>query len=73
MATRYKGNAASIDLDSREITPFRESARPARSTTTCTGERRAQHPSLAAGCTCNYVPVSLACVPKGNVERGGAE
>jgi hypothetical protein len=30
-------------------------------------------PSLTAGCTCNYAPVSVACVPSAAVERGGEE
>ena len=30
-------------------------------------------PNLTAGCTCNYAPVSIACVPAGVVERSGAE
>ena len=30
-------------------------------------------PSLTAGCTCNYAPVSMACVPAGVAECGGAE
>jgi len=30
-------------------------------------------PNLTAGCTCNYAPVSMACVPAGVVERGGVK
>ncbi len=28
-------------------------------------------PNLTAGCTCNFAPASVACVPAGVVRRGG--
>jgi hypothetical protein len=30
-------------------------------------------PNLTGGCTCNFAPASVACVPAGVVRRGGLE
>jgi hypothetical protein len=72
MTTRLKGNSAWIDLESREITPFL-GIRPACSTNNNLYPANGvlNIPSLTAGCTCNYAPVSIACVPAAAVERGG--
>lgn len=74
LTTRYKGNSAWIDLTRREITPFL-GIRPACSVNNNLYPANGvlNIPSLTAGCTCNYAPVSIACVPAGVVERGGAE
>jgi len=74
LTTRYRANSAWIDLDSRKITPLlgvrpgcgvNNNLYPANGVLNI--------PNLTAGCTCNYAPVSVACVPAGVVERGGAE
>jgi len=74
MTTRLKGNSAWIDLTSREITPFL-GIRPACGTNNNLYPANGvlNIPSLTAGCTCNYAPVSVACVPAAAVERGGEE
>jgi len=30
-------------------------------------------PNLTAGCTCNYMPISVACVPASAVQRDGEQ
>lgn len=73
MTTRYRGNSAWIDLDSREITPFfgiRPGCQVNNNLYPANGVLNI--PGLTAGCTCNYAPVSLVCVPLGAVERVGA-
>ena len=74
MTTRLKGNSAWIDLESREITPFL-GIRPACSTNNNLYPANGvlNIPSLTAGCTCNYAPASIACVPASAVQRGGAK
>lgn len=74
MTTRLKGNSAWIDLESREITPFL-GIRPACSTNNNLYPANGvlNIPSLTAGCTCNYAPLSIACVPATAVKRCGAE
>jgi len=74
MTTRLKGNSAWIDLASREITPFL-GIRPACGTNNNLYPANGvlNIPSLTAGCTCNYAPVSMACVPAAAVERGGGD
>jgi len=68
------GNAAWIDLASHEITPFL-GIRPGCSVNNNLYPANGvmNIPNLTAGCTCNYAPVSMACVPAGVVERSGAE
>ena len=70
LTTRYHGNSAWIDLDSREITPFL-GIRPGCSVNNNLYPANGvlNMPNLTAGCTCNYAPVSMACVPAGVVER----
>ena len=74
MTTRFKGNSAWIDLASREITPLL-GIRPACSTNNNLYPANGvlNIPSLTAGCTCNYAPVSVACVPAAAVERAVGE
>jgi len=74
LTTRYRGNSAWIDLESREITAFL-GTRPACSINNNLYPANGvlNMPSLTAGCTCNYAPVSVACVPASVVARGGAE
>jgi len=74
ITTRLKGNSAWIDLEDREITPFL-GIRPACSTNNNLYPANGvlNIPSLTAGCTCNYAPLSIACVPAAAVKRGSAE
>ena len=66
-----QGNAAWWDLDRRELTPIL-GIRPAcvsnNSLYPANGVLHA--PDLTAGCTCNYLPVSMALVPDEVVEPG---
>jgi hypothetical protein len=72
LTTRYRGNSAWIDLDSREITPLL-GVRPGCSVNNnlYPANGLLNIPNLTAGCTCNYAPVSTACVPAGIVARDG--
>ena len=74
LTTRYHGTSAWIDLDSREITPFL-GVRPSCSVNNNLYPANGvlNMPNLTAGCTCNYAPVSMACVPSGVVEGSSAE
>jgi len=74
LTTRYRGNSAWIDLDSRQITPLlgvrpgcgvNNNLYPANGVLNI--------PNLTAGCTCNYAPVSVACVRADVIERGGGD
>ena len=74
LTTRFRGNSAWIDLDNREITPMlgvrpgcgvNNNLYPANGVLNI--------PNLTAGCTCNYAPVSMACVPESVVTRAGGE
>ncbi|MFW6169522.1 MAG: PQQ-binding-like beta-propeller repeat protein [Planctomycetota bacterium] len=71
LTTRYRGNSAWIDLASREITPLL-GIRPACSVNNNLYPANGvlNMPNLTAGCTCNYLPVSTACVPASVVKRG---
>jgi len=74
VTTRFCGNSAWIDLSNREITPLL-AVRPACGSNNnlipANGVLIA--PNLTGGCTCNYLPVSVACVPAAVVRRDGAE
>ncbi|MBN2476323.1 MAG: PQQ-binding-like beta-propeller repeat protein [Pirellulales bacterium] len=72
LTTRYHGNSAWIDLDRRQITPLL-GVRPGCATNNNLYPANGvlNIPNLTAGCTCNYAPVSMACVPAGVVELGG--
>lgn len=64
LTTRYRANSAWIDLDTCEITPFL-GVRPGCSVNNNLYPANGvmNMPNLTAGCTCNYAPVSAACVP----------
>lgn len=74
LTTRYHGNSAWIDLDSRQITPFL-GIRPgcAVNNNLYPANGVMNMPNLTGGCTCNYAPVSMACAPAGVVTRDYAE
>ena len=64
LTTRYRSNSAWIDLATQQITPFL-AVRPG-----CTLNNNLypangvlNMPNLTGGCTCNFLPVSLALVP----------
>jgi outer membrane protein assembly factor BamB len=62
VTTRVRGNAACIDLASREIITF-WNVRAACSNNLFPADGVLNMPSLTGGCTCNYLPVSQAYVP----------
>jgi hypothetical protein len=62
VTTRFLGNAACIDLASRDIIPF-WNVRAACSNNLFPADGVLNMPSLTGGCTCNYLPVSQAYVP----------
>ena len=63
-----------IDLDSHEITPLL-SVRPGcgLNNNLYPANGVLNVPNLTAGCTCNYTPISVACVPAVVVQRGGGK
>ena len=74
LTTRYRANSAWIDLEGREITPLL-GERPGSGVNNnlYPANGALNIPNLTAGCTCNYAPVSVACVPAAVVGRGGGE
>jgi outer membrane protein assembly factor BamB len=74
LTTRVHGNSAWIDLDNRQITPWL-GIRPACSINNNLYPANGvlNMPNLTAGCTCNYLPVSMACVPTRVLERSALE
>ncbi len=75
LTTRYRSNSAWIDLATGEITPFL-AVRPG-----CTLNNNLypangvlNMPNLTGGCTCNFLPVSMALVPvPETIRRTGTE
>lgn len=69
LTTRYRANSAWVDLASHEITPLL-GVRPGCSVNNnlYPANGLLNLPNLTAGCTCNYAPVSVACVPAAAVE-----
>ncbi len=62
ITTRYRGNAACLDLHSLDIVPF-WNVRAACSNNLFPANGVLNMPSMTGGCTCNYTPVSQAFVP----------
>jgi len=62
VTTRYRGNAACVDLATFEIIPF-WNVRAACSNNLFPADGVLNMPSLTGGCTCNYLPISQAFVP----------
>ncbi len=62
--TRYKGNAAYIDLDTQKFQPL-WNLRGACSNNIFPANGVLNVPNLSGGCTCNYTPTSMALVPRG--------
>jgi hypothetical protein len=69
VTTRVRGNAACIDLASREFTRF-WNVRAACSNNLFPADGVLNMPSLTGGCTCNYLPVSQVYVPASSWRRG---
>jgi outer membrane protein assembly factor BamB len=72
LTTRYRANSAWIDLGNREITPLL-GVRPGCSVNNNLYPANGvlNIPNLTAGCTCNYAPVSVACIPATAVQSAG--
>ncbi len=70
VTTRFRGNAACIDLASREIISF-WNVRAACSNNLFPADGVLNMPSLTGGCTCNYMPVSQAYAPASVIARAG--
>jgi outer membrane protein assembly factor BamB len=64
VTTRYRGNAAYIDLETREFHPI-WNLRGACSNNIFPANGVLNVPNLSGGCTCNYTPTSMALVPRG--------
>ncbi len=74
LTTRYRSNSAWIDLDSREITPFlgiRPGCQVNNNLYPANGVM--SMPNLTAGCTCNFAPASVVCVPAAVIQPGESE
>ena len=70
VTTRFRGNAACIDLASREVFPF-WGVRAACCNNLFPASGVLNMPSLSGGCTCNYLPVSQVYVHAAAVPRNG--
>jgi hypothetical protein len=68
VTTRFRGNAACIDLASHHIICF-WNVRAACSNNLFPANGLLNMPSLTGGCTCNYLPVSQAFAPSACFER----
>jgi hypothetical protein len=68
LTTRYRGNAAVVDIATRRITSL-WNIRGACSNNLFPADGVLSVPNLTGGCTCNYLPVSQAFVPAAAVER----
>jgi outer membrane protein assembly factor BamB len=64
VTTRYRGNAAYIDLETQEFHPI-WNLRGACSNNIFPANGVLNVPNLSGGCTCNYTPTSMALVPLG--------
>lgn len=62
ITTRFRGNAACIDLATRDIVPL-WNVRAACSNNLFPADGVLNVPSMTGGCTCNYLPVSQGLVP----------
>lgn len=68
LTTRFHGNAAFIDLASKDITSL-WGVRSACSNNLFPANGVLNAPNLTGGCTCNYTPASQAFVPRRVIER----
>jgi len=71
VTTRFGGNAAYIDLDTRQITPV-WNIRSGCDNNLFPADGVLNMPNLTGGCTCNYTPASLALVPASVIPRDSA-
>jgi outer membrane protein assembly factor BamB len=68
ITTRFRGNAACIDLGTRDILSL-WNVRAACSNNLFPADGVLNVPSMTGGCTCNYTPVSQAFVPANAIDR----
>ena len=62
LTTRFKGNAAYVDLATGRITSI-WNVRAACSNNVFPADGVLNLPNLSGGCTCNYMPISQALAP----------
>ena len=72
VTTRYRGNAAYIDLATRRITPL-WNVRSGCNNNLIPGDGLLNVPNLTGGCECNYTPTSIALVPSHTLRSVGGE
>jgi outer membrane protein assembly factor BamB len=70
VTTRFKGNAAYVDLETRNITSL-WNIRSACNNNLFPANGILNVPNLTGGCECNYTPSSKAFVPLSVIEHGG--
>jgi len=70
VTTRFKGNAAYVDLETRNITSL-WNIRSACNNNLFPANGILNVPNLTGGCECNYTPSSKAFVPLAVIEQGG--
>ena len=70
VTTRVGGNAAYVDLESRQISRVL-GVRPACNNNLLPANGVLNAPNLTGGCTCNYMPTSLGLVPTTVIDRNG--
>ncbi|MCP4782653.1 MAG: PQQ-binding-like beta-propeller repeat protein [Fuerstiella sp.] len=68
VTTRFKGNAAYVDLESRDITSL-WNIRSACNNNLFPANGILNVPNLSGGCECNYTPTSKAFAPLAVIER----
>ena len=72
VTTRFKANAAVVDLDSREVTKL-WNVRTACNNNLFPANGLLNMPSLTGGCTCNYSPVSQAYAPVATIRHAAGK
>ena len=72
VTTRFRGNAAYIDLATRRITPL-WNVRSGCNNNLIPGDGLLNVPNLTGGCECNYTPTSIALVPSHTLRSVGGK
>jgi outer membrane protein assembly factor BamB len=67
VTTRYRGNAAYVDLQTQKITPL-WNVRAACNNNLVPANGVLNVPNLSGGCECNYTPVSMGLIPMSAIE-----
>ncbi|MGB0579672.1 MAG: PQQ-binding-like beta-propeller repeat protein [Limisphaerales bacterium] len=68
VTTRFKGNAAYIDMATKEISPL-WNIRSACANNLIPADGILNVPNVTGGCTCNYTPASMAWAPLSVIEN----